>query len=110
MNSGENTNATITGLIATVNMVNNTLLSTKDTGPSMSCVNANKGAPWFYSGCCSTCPTFQGGYWMEPHPMASYTASAPDQYAAKQADVCNGDAVLISQGYTGINDMAYYIR
>ena len=106
----DNVNATLTGLLATVNMINNTLLSTKDSGPSISCVNQNGGAPWFYSGCCSTCPTFAGSYWPVPHPMASYTANSPDQYAAVQNDVCGGQPAIVSQGYYGINDMAYYLR
>ena len=102
--------ATLTGLLATVNMVNNTVLSTQNSGPSSSCVNTHSGAPWFYSSCCSTCPTFAGGYWPVPHPMASYTASAPDQYAQVQSGACDGEAVIVSQGYYGINDMAYYLR
>jgi cysteine-rich repeat protein len=106
----DNAGATLTGLLATVNMINNTLLSTKDSGPSISCVAQNGGAPWFYSACCSTCPTYQGNYWPQPHPMANYTAVAADQYAAKQADVCNGEPAMVSSGYSGINDMAYYLR
>jgi len=101
--------ATLTGLKAGVNMINNTLLSTKDSGPSTSCVNQNGGAPWFYSSCCSTCPTFAGQYWPQPHPMANYL-NAPDQYASALNQVCNGEAVATSLGYVGINDMAYYIR
>jgi cysteine-rich repeat protein len=101
--------ATITGLKATVNMINNTLLSTKDSGPSQVCINTHGGAPWFYSGCCSTCPTFAGSYWPTPHPMANYL-NTPDQYASVQSGVCDNAAVAISQGYVGINDMAYYVR
>ena len=102
--------ATLTGLQATVNMINNTALSTQSSGPSQACVTSHAGAPWFYSSCCSTCPTFAGAYWPERHPMASYTASAPDQFSAVQADVCDGQPVAASMGYSGINDMAYYIR
>ena len=101
--------ATLSGLKATVNMINNSLLSTKDSGPSQSCINIHGGAPWFYSNCCSTCPTFAGSYWPTPRPMASYLGT-PDQYASVQSGVCDNAAVAVSQGYTGINDMAYYVR
>ncbi len=101
--------ASLNGLKAGVNMINSALLSTKDSGPSPTCVTVHKGAPWFYSGCCSTCPTFAGGYWPEPHPMANYV-HVPDQFASVQNTVCEGAAVANSQGYTGINDMAYYLR
>ena len=102
--------ATLTGLQATVNMINNTVLSTQNSGPSTSCVTVNGGAPWFYAGCCTTCPTFAGGYWPQPRPMASYTASVLDYYNKVQADVCGGAAAAISNGYYGINDMGYFIR
>jgi cysteine-rich repeat protein len=102
-------NATLNGLKANVNMINLTTLSTKDSGPNSFCVNQHGGAPWFYAGCCSTCPTFAGSYWPEPHPMANYM-SVPDQYASVQNTVCEGAAVATSQGYIGINDMAYYLR
>lgn len=102
-------NATLTGMKATVNIINNSLFSTKDSGPSQSCVNQNGGAPWFYSGCCSTCPTFAGQYWPQPHPMANYM-NTPDQFASVQAQVCENAPVATSIGYVGINDMAYYVR
>jgi len=101
--------ATLNGLQAGVNMINSTSLSTQDSGPSPSCINQHQGAPWFYSGCCSTCPTFAGSYWPERHPMANYL-NVPDQYASTQTSVCEGAAVANSQGYVGINDMAYYLR
>jgi hypothetical protein len=41
--------------------------------------------------------------------MANYL-STPDQYASVQNTVCEGAAVANSQGYVGINDMAYYLR
>jgi len=100
---------TLTGLKASVNMINSTILSTLDSGPGMSCVASQKGAPWFYSACCSTCPTYAGNYWPEPHPMANYL-SVPDQFASVLNTVCEGAAVATSIGYTGINDMAYYLR
>ena len=105
----DDVSATITGLVATVNMINNTILSTQNSGPSQSCINANGGAPWFYSGCCSTCPTFAGAYWPTPHPMINYSGVA-DQFASTNATVCGGDPIATSIGYTGVNDMAYYVR
>ncbi|MBK8264655.1 MAG: DUF4215 domain-containing protein [Nannocystis sp.] len=102
--------ATLTGLQATVNMINNTLLSTTNSGPSTSCINANGGVPWFYSSCCTTCPTFAGSYWAQPHPMASYTAGTPDYFNKTSQDVCDGAAAIISNGYYGINDMGYFAR
>ena len=101
--------ATLNGLKASVNMINNPALSTKDSGPGQSCVNQHGGAPWFYAGCCSTCPTFAGNYWPVPHPMANYM-SVPDQFASVQDTVCEGQAVATSLGYIGVNDMAYYLR
>ena len=101
--------ATITGLIATVNMINNTILSTQNSGPSQSCINANGGAPWFYSSCCSTCPTFAGQYWATPHPMINYS-NVPDQFASINTTVCGADPIASSLGYTGVNDMAYFVR
>ena len=101
--------ATITGLVATVNMINNTILSTQNSGPGQSCVNSNGGAPWFYAGCCSTCPTFAGNYWATPHPMINYSG-VPDQFASVNTTVCGADPIATSLGYTGVNDMAYYLR
>jgi cysteine-rich repeat protein len=101
--------ATITGLIATVNMINNTILSTQNSGPSQSCINGNGGAPWFYSSCCSTCPTFAGQYWATPHPMINYS-NVPDQFASINTTVCGADPIASSLGYTGVNDMAYFVR
>ena len=103
------TSATLTGLKASVNMINNPALSTQNSGPNSFCVNQHGGAPWFYAGCCSTCPTFAGSYWPVPHPMANYF-NVPDQFASVQDQVCEGQAVAISQGYVGVNDMAYYLR
>ncbi len=101
---------TISGLSSNVNMINNTQLSTTNSGPSTGCVNSNKGVPWFYSGCCSTCPTFAGSYWPDPHPMVNYTTSTSDIFGKTPAIVCSGEAAIISQGYQGANSMEYYIR
>ncbi|MEZ4451553.1 MAG: fibrinogen-like YCDxxxxGGGW domain-containing protein [Nannocystaceae bacterium] len=100
---------TLNGLAATVNMINNTTLSTTNSGPSQVCVNTHNGAPWFYSSCCSTCPTFQGGYWTEPHPMMNYY-NTPDAFGKVSVDVCSSDPILISNGYGGVNSMDYYLR
>lgn len=105
----DDASATLSGLKAGVNMINNESLSTQNSGPSQTCINVHKGAPWFYSSCCSTCPTFAGAYWPEPHPMANYV-HVPDQFASVQNTVCEGAAVANSQGYVGINDMGYYLR
>ncbi|MCB9569615.1 MAG: DUF4215 domain-containing protein [Myxococcales bacterium] len=103
-------NVSLNGLASNVNMINNTALSTTDSGPSQVCVNTHKGAPWFYSGCCSTCPTFAGAYWPEPHPMVNYTVSVKDIFGNSPAVVCSGDAVIISSGYQGANSMEYFVR
>ncbi|HRI09069.1 MAG TPA: DUF4215 domain-containing protein [Nannocystaceae bacterium] len=103
-------NAMLTGLQATVNMINNTVLSTQSNGPGSACVTQYGGVPWFYSGCCTTCPTFAGSYWPQPHPMASYTAATLDYNNNVHADVCGGEAAAVSLGYYGINDMGYFIR
>jgi hypothetical protein len=100
--------AWITGLVAPVTMVNDDQLSTLDGGPGMSCVVDNYGAPWFYSSCCSTCPTFQGGYWPEPHPMMNY-ATVADLHGNTVTDACASEP-LMSNGYWGLNAMEYYLR
>ncbi|MEZ4380941.1 MAG: fibrinogen-like YCDxxxxGGGW domain-containing protein [Nannocystaceae bacterium] len=101
---------TLTGLSSNVNMINNTQLSTKDSGPSATCINTHQGAPWFYSSCCSTCPTFAGSYWPEPHPMVNYTTGVNDIFGKTPQIVCSGEAAIISNGYQGANVMEYYIR
>jgi hypothetical protein len=103
---------TLDGLQSSVVMTNATELSTQDSGPSTVCTQSPSYAvPWFYSYCCTTCPTFMGGYWTdEPHPMASYIASSPDLYGQVEASVCPSGAALYGAGYAGINSMEYYIR
>ena len=91
-------------------MVNNSLLTTINNGPSQNCVNNNQGAPWFYSSCCTTCPTYAGSYWPVRHPMASYTAGTPDFFGNTHAQNCGGDPVIVSIGYYGMNVMEYYLR
>jgi len=102
------TDAWLTGLVAPVTMTNEDQLSTLDGGPGQSCVVDNFGVPWFYSSCCSTCPTFQGGYWPEPHPMFSY-AETLDLDGNTVAQVCGGEA-MTSMGFWGLNAMEYYLR
>ncbi|HFE46234.1 MAG TPA: DUF4215 domain-containing protein, partial [Nannocystis exedens] len=101
---------TMSGLSSNVNMINSTQLSTTNSGPSQVCVNTHKAVPWFYSGCCSTCPTFAGGYWQEPHPMVNYTMSVNDIFGKNPGVVCSGEAPISSNGYHGVNSMEYYLR
>lgn len=109
--------AQLTGLVqpANVNLINGTTLSTTDTGAdSASCVNTNSGVPWFYGGCCSTCPTYRGGYWNdEPHPMTNYTDTEADFFGKREADVCANQTVRPSDnasGYQGVDSMEMYLR
>jgi hypothetical protein len=41
--------------------------------------------------------------------MINYSGVA-DQFASTNATVCGGDPIATSIGYTGVNDMAYYVR
>lgn len=100
--------AWLTGLVAPVTMVNEDQLSTMDGGPGVDCVVQNGGVPWFYSSCCSTCPTYAGSYWPEPHPMMNYAAVA-DLHGNTIAEVCAGDPAM-SEGFWGLNAMEYYLR
>jgi hypothetical protein len=89
-------------------------LSAVDDGPSRTqCVNGNLGVPWLYTACCSTCPSYRGGYWNDgAHPMSRrmgipdlqgetmYTGCAPEQ--PRQSDNLSD--------YYGINVMEYYLR
>ncbi|MBN2798069.1 MAG: hypothetical protein JXX28_02890, partial [Deltaproteobacteria bacterium] len=106
---------TLTGLSSSVGMISATTLSTTDSGPSSStCVtSSSQGVPWFYSSCCSTCPTYLGGYWAdEPHPMQNYTDDTGDFYGNRQGDVCQIAVVnsAPSTSYWGGNRMEYYLR
>ncbi len=104
--------ATISGpTTSSVTMVNSTTLTTADSGPSTSCVNTSYGVPWFYSSCCTTCPTFMGGYWSDaPHPMASYLDTVGDLYGNTTASACRSGAAISSLGYEGVNDLGVYVR
>lgn len=101
--------AKLTGLSASVNMINSTTLSTTKSGPGQGCVNNYSASPWFYADCCSTCPTYKGVYWDEPHPMVNYIGT-PDSLGVTAAVACGGDAVLASFAYTGVNVMEYFLR
>lgn len=110
--------ATFTGLTMSVPLVAQTgnvaSLSTTDSGASKDqCVVTSQGVPWFYTTCCSTCPTYKGGYWSdEPHPMASFVTTA-DLNGHTETDVCGGAATqqTVTPGaYRGIDTMELYVR
>ena len=104
--------AYITGMVADVPIVNSDTLSTTDQGPAVSCVSTHA-VPWFYGGCCSTCPTYQGGYWTDaPHPMASYPLTTPDLGGQTTTEVCGaaGPTLASGGGFAGFNEMAYFVR
>jgi hypothetical protein len=106
--------AEVTGLVQPVSILNSTELSTTDTGTYAAlCVGANQAVPWFYGACCSTCPTFRGGYWSdEPHPMVSYTGTAADFFGNTEAQVCGGQTVQLSDdgSFRGVDTMEVYVR
>lgn len=105
------TEATVSSISASIYFTNSTALSTADSGASSDCVNLYDAVPWFYSSCCTTCPTFKGGYWLDdPHPMASYVDVTPDLYGAMAVDVCPSGAAVVSSGYEGVNTMEFYLR
>ncbi|MCB9761624.1 MAG: hypothetical protein H6739_17400 [Alphaproteobacteria bacterium] len=106
---------TLSGVSQAVTIFNNTTLSTRDSGGSTHCLAASRyGTPWFYTSCCTTCPTYQNSYWNdEPHPMASYINTAYDAYGNRDGDVCpSGAARRADDGssYEGMNAMEYYMR
>ncbi|MFT5684313.1 MAG: hypothetical protein ACI8RZ_005254, partial [Myxococcota bacterium] len=107
------TAATSTTWTSAVTLMNSTTLATTDTG-SDTCVSNYDAVPWFYSSCCTTCPTFGGSYWTdEAHPMASYINTTADEYGYTDADACpSGAAVSNDSGssYEGANVMEYFIR
>ena len=106
--------ATWDGFSGSATLVNDDELSTTDSGPSPGCVTGYDAVPWFYSWCCTTCPTFKGGYWTdEAHPMASYTGSASDLHGNYEDDVCGGAEVRMNDNgssYRGVDDMGVYLR
>jgi hypothetical protein len=110
------TTTTLTSLVSTVSIMSGSELSTTDSGPSTTCVQAPKyGVPWFHGSCCLTCPTFGGAAWSdEPHPMASYLDTDPDLYGNLDSDVCPSGAAVKNGGgagaFEGVNAMEYYLR
>ena len=105
------TAASLSSIYSTVYFTNATDLSTTDSGPSTTCVNDYDADPWFYSYCCTTCPTFGGGYWTdEAHPMASYISDTADVNGNIDVDVCPSGAAVTSSNYEGVNVMEYYLR
>jgi hypothetical protein len=89
-------------------------LSATDSGSSASCVNGASAVPWFYSSCCSTCPTYKGGYWNdEPHPMAHYVDFEPDEFGNTISEVCPSGAARMNDNgssFEGINEMEFFLR
>jgi len=110
----DSSTATISSLTSSVYLVNEPELSTTDSGPSTDCVNDYGGVPWFYSHCCTTCPTYKSSYWSdEAHPMVSYTDDTADLNGSTHTDVCGGDDVLANENgssYWGVNVMEVYLR
>lgn len=116
--------ATFEGLEQPVPIVHNTMpttaeLSTRDSGPSMGCTADSVdgfpgalGVPWFYTGCCNTCPTFLGSSWSdEPHPMVAYTDTA-DITGNTEVSVCTGQSIQLANGggHRGVDTMEMYLR
>ena len=108
------TAASITGVAQTAPLLDGTALSTSDQGPGQTCVASDGGVPWFYGGCCSTCPTFQNAYWTdEPHPMQDYTQTTADLFGKTEAQACQGVTVRVSDNasaYRGDDAMEIYLR
>lgn len=104
--------AYITGMQADVPIVNSDTLSATDAGPAVACVSTHA-VPWFYGGCCATCPTYQAGYWTDaPHPMASYPTTTPDLLGQTTTEVCGagGPQLASGGGFVGLNALDYYVR
>jgi large repetitive protein len=75
------------------------------------CPDNYTAVPWFYTTCCTTCPTFKGSYWSdEAHPMASYLNSVNDIFGNNSNTTCPSGSARTSIGYEGINSMEYYLR
>ena len=98
-------------------------LSTDDSGPAAStCVKDARAVPWFYTACCSTCPTYFGGYWLdEPHPMVGFIGSAADLNGQTVAEACGNDAPRksddppsadnpLGHAFYGLNRLEVYLR
>jgi hypothetical protein len=98
---------------AGVTLINTPELSTTDSGASAAaCVVPYNAVPWFYTACCTTCPTFGGGYWAdEPHPMTPYTTVA-DFFGQTDATTCGSTTpqLAIGGGHRGVDTMEMYLR
>jgi hypothetical protein len=101
--------ASISGVVQSVPIHDSTAWSTTDNGPSAGCVTGNSAVPWTYSGCCSTCPTFAGGYYDPARPMTNYLTAA-DAFGRNVTTQCAEQAAVISNTYYGLNRMEYYLR
>ncbi len=103
--------AYMTGLVSDAPLLSSDALSTTDQGPATDCVSTHA-VPWFYGGCCATCPTYQGGYWADsPHPMLSYGDDTPDALGNTVDTVCAADAERASSAsFVGLNAMDVLLR
>jgi hypothetical protein len=109
------TATTFTGLTGAAALADSTTLLTTDNDPApASCVNMYDAVPWFYAGCCTTCPTFGGAYWTdEPHPMQSYTGTTADLFGNTEAQACAGQTVRVTDNgspHRGDDSMEVYLR
>ena len=77
-------------------------------GMGFDCTGGYNAVPWFYTGCCTTCPTFGGGYYSPARPMASYIDNTPDLYG--NTAVSTGCPYISSSNYEAMNSMEYYLR
>ena len=79
-------------------------------GMGFNCTGGYSAVPWFYTSCCSTCPTFAGSYYSPARPMASYPSSTPDLFGNTTGSACPSGGAVTSRGYAGMNSMEYYLR
>lgn len=106
--------AQFANLVQPANLINSSTLSTADSGSDSDlCVNTNNAVPWFYGSCCSTCPTYQGGYWSdEPHPMVAYTDTVADVFGNREVEACAGQTPqpAVAGAHRGVDTMEIYLR
>lgn len=104
--------AHLTGLEADVALISGETLSTPDAGPSASCT-ADDGVPWFYGGCCATCPSYRGSYWSDSaHPMVSYADAVPDLAGNTTAEQCDEGPLRSAGdgGFIGVDVLGVSLR
>ncbi len=104
--------AHITGMEAPVAILSSETLSATDSGPATSCVG-DHAVPWFYGGCCATCPSYRGGYWADaPHPMVSYARDTPDLAGNTTAEQCPAgpEGALSGDSFVGVNTLGLFLR